>query len=94
LRLEVIQKIGTVQRAYIEVLRTKLVLGQQRAEYEYGVIAAREGFGVVDFGQPPAARLYNARLGGLRSRGGGCDGLVFAESQAYGIAQRERVLGP
>ena len=37
---------------------------------------------------------YNARLGGLRSRGVGSNCLVFAESQAYGIAQRERVLGP
>ncbi len=94
LRLEVVEKVGTIERAYVEVLRTKLVLGQQGAEHEHGVVAAREGLGVVDLGQPPAARLCNTRLGGLRSRSGGCNCLVFADSEACCIAQRERVLSP
>jgi hypothetical protein len=94
LRLEVVEKVGTVQRADVEVLGAKLVLGQQGTEHEHGVVAAREGLGVVDLWQPPAARLSNARLGGLHSRAGGCDGLIFADSEAHCFAQRERVLRP
>ena len=94
LRLEVVQEIGPVQRTDVEVLSAELVLGQQGAEHKDRIVAAREGFGIVHLGQPPAAGLRYARLGGLRSRGGGRNGFVFAEGQPHRLAQRERILSP
>ena len=94
LGLEVVEEIRPVQRADGEVLRAELVLGQQRAEDEHRVIAAREGLGVVDLGEHPAAGLRDAGFGGPHSRGGAGDGLVFAQGEADGVAERERILRP
>ena len=54
LRLKVIEEIGTVQRPDLEVLRSELMLRQQRAEYEDGIVASRPGFRVVDLRQAAA----------------------------------------
>jgi hypothetical protein len=42
LGLEVVESLGPVQGAYVEIFNTELVLGEQGAEYEDRVVAARE----------------------------------------------------
>jgi hypothetical protein len=78
LRLKVVEKIGPVQGADGEVLNTKLVLGEQRAENEDRVVAAREGLGVVDFGEHPAAGLRDSGFRSPRTGGGAGDRLVLS----------------
>jgi hypothetical protein len=52
--LKIIQEIRIIQRVDLEVLRPELVLRQQRAENEDGIIASRPGFGIVDLWQEAA----------------------------------------
>ena len=68
LRLEVVQGVGAVERADVEVFGAELVLGQQRAEDEDRVIAAGERLGVIDLGKRAAAGLRDAGVGGVDAR--------------------------
>jgi hypothetical protein len=92
-RLKVVQRVGTVQWADVEIVGAELVLRQQRAENENGVVAAGEGFGIVQFREPPRAGLFDPCRGGAKAGIGRRDGLVLPQRQPHGFAQRERILG-
>ena len=94
LGLKVVEKIRPVQGADGEVLNTELVLGEQRTEDEDRVVAAREGLGVVDFGEHPSAGLRDSGLGSPRSRGGAGNRLVLSHGEADGFAERQWILRP
>ena len=92
LRLEIVEGIGAVERADIEIVNTELVLGEEGAKYEDGVIAARVGFRIVDLGQQAGACLVQAGFGGAHARAGGRDGFVFSQGELHGVTQGEGVL--
>ena len=90
--MEVVEEIRPVQRADGEILSAELVLGEQGTEDEDRVVAAREGFGVVDLWQHAAAGLRDSRLGRPHSGGGAGKRLVLPDRQADGFAERQRIL--
>ena len=53
--LEVVQEARTVERIELEVLRSELMLGEQRGKYENGIVAAGPGFRVIDLRQVSAS---------------------------------------
>ena len=79
LRLKVVERIRPVQGPDGKVVDSELVLGKQRTEDEDGVIAAREGLGVTDFWQHPAAGLRDPGLGRPRSSGCTVNRLVLPD---------------
>ena len=89
LRLEIVEGIGAVERADIEIVNTELVLGQQGAEDKDRVIAAREGFGIVHLGQQAGACFTQAGFGGAHARAGGGDGFVFPQGNLHRVTQGE-----
>ena len=93
LGLEIVEGVGAVQGADVEVLRAKLMLGQQGTEDIHGVIAAGKRFGVVDLGKDSAMGLRHPGVGCLHRRAGRRDRRVRVERQADGVTQRERLLG-
>jgi hypothetical protein len=94
LGLEVIEEVRPVQRPDGEVPGAELVLGEQRAKDESGVIAAREGFRVIDLGKHPAAGLRDTGVGSPRSGGSAGNACVLPQGEPDGVAQRERLLWP
>ena len=94
LGLKVVERIRPVQGADGEVLKAKLVLGEQRTEDEDGVVAASEGLGVVDFGEHAGVGLRESGFGSSRSGVCAGDRLIFPDGEADGFPERQRVLRP
>lgn len=94
LGLEVVQRPRPVQRTQVEIFRPELMLRQQRAEYKDRVVAAREGFRIVQLGEPSGASLVDASRGRAQPGAGSGYGLVLPEGQLHRLAQRQRILRP
>ena len=94
LRLEVVHGVGAVQRADGEVLFGELVLCQQGAEDEDGIVASLPGLAVVQFRQVAAPGFADPPLGGLHLGSHGLDGWVLVQRQADSILEGQRGLRP
>ena len=83
LRLEVVQEIGSIQRANLEVLVAELVLSQQGRKHKDRVIAAGPGLRVINLGQVTTPGFRDTAFGGLAGGVRSLNRLIPVERHVY-----------